>query len=84
MPVGLLDPDALSIESMTRSRDFSVQYLEKGLRKHAKKEYVMFPYNSGDHWIAVIIIPKWLKVLYVDSNRGRKIDLSQLKFVIDE
>jgi hypothetical protein len=35
--VGLLDPHALSVENLTRSRDFSVQYLEKGLRKHAKK-----------------------------------------------
>jgi hypothetical protein len=84
VPVGLLDPYALSIQNLTSSRDFCLQYLEKGLRKYAKKEYVMFPYNSGDHWIAVIIIPKWMKVVYLDSNRGREIDLSGLKSVIDE
>jgi len=61
-----------------------MQYLKKGLRKYAKKEYVMFAYNSGGHWIAFIIIPKWLKVLYLDSNRGRKTDLIGLKPVIDE
>jgi len=61
-----------------------VQYLEKGLRKYAKKEYMMFAYNSGDHWNVVIIIPKWLKVMYLNSNRGYKTDLSELKYVIDE
>ena len=59
-------------------------YLEKGLRKHAKKDYVMFAHNYGVHWIVVIIVSKWQKVLYLDSNRGRKTDLSGLKSVIDE
>ena len=36
-------------------------YLEKSLKKHAKKDYVMFAHNCGVHWIAVIIIPKWQK-----------------------
>ena len=84
MPVGLLDPNPLSIDSMTRARGFSVSYLEKSLKKHAKKDYVMFAHNCGVHWIAVIIIPKWQKVLYLDSNRGMKTDLSGLKSVIDE
>ena len=83
MPIGLLDPDPLSIDSMTRDRGFSVSYLEKSLKKHAKKDYVMFAYNCGVHWIAIIIIPRWQKVLYLDSNRGRKTDLSVLKSVID-
>ena len=59
-------------------------YLEKGLRKHAKKDYVMFAHNCGVHWIVVIIIPKWQKVMYLDSNRGKKSDLSPLKSMIDE
>ena len=84
MLVGLLDLDPLSIDNMTRDRGFSVLYLEKSLKKHAKKDYVMFAHNCGVHWIAVIIIPKWQKVLYLDSNRGRKTDLSGLKSMTDE
>ena len=84
MPVGLLDPDPLSIDSMTRDRGFRVSYLEKSLKKHAKKDHVMFAHNCGVHWIVVIIIPKWQKVLYLDSNRDRKTDLSGLKSVITE
>ena len=48
------------------------------------RKTVMFVHNCDVHWIAVIIIPKWQKVLYLGSNRGRKIDLSGLKSVIDE
>ena len=48
------------------------------------RKTVMFVHNCDVHWIAVIIIPKWQKVLYLDSNRGRKTDLSGLKSVIDE
>jgi amino-acid N-acetyltransferase len=84
LPVGLLDPDPLSIETLTTDRDYSVRYLEKGLRKHANKDYVMFAHNCGGHWIAVVIISKWGKVLYLDSIRGSKKDLSGLKSLIDE
>ena len=82
--IGLLDPNPLSIDSMTRARGFSMSYLEKSLKKHAKKDYVMFAHNYGVHWIAVVIIPMWQKVSYLDSNRGMKTDLSGLKSVIDE
>ena len=84
MSVGLLDLDPLSIDSMTKGRGFSVSYLEKSLKKHAKKDYVMFAHNYGVHWIVVIIVSKWQKVLYLDSNRGRKTYLSGLKSMIDE
>ena len=84
MPIGLLDPDPLSIDSMTRDRGFSVSYLEESLKKHAKKYYVTFAHNYGVHWIVVIIISMWQKVLYLDSNRGRKTYLSELKSMIDE
>ena len=49
MPVGLLDPNPLSIETLTTDRGYSVWYVEKGLRKHAKKDYVMFAHNCGGH-----------------------------------
>ena len=84
MPVGLLDPDRLSVGTMDIDRDYSMRYLEKGLRKNVKKEYVMFAHNCGGHWVTVIIIPKWQKVLYLDSNRGKKSYLTPIKSVIDE
>jgi hypothetical protein len=84
VPVALLDPDALSIVNLRRDRGYSVAYLERCLRKYAQEKYVMFAHNCGGHWIAVIIIPNWHKVLYLDSNRGIKSDLSSLKYVIDE
>ena len=71
MPVGLLDPDPLSIKTMNTDRGYSVVYLE-------------YAHNCGGHWIAIIIIPKWQKVMYLDPNRGRKSDLSPLKSMIDE
>jgi hypothetical protein len=84
VPVGLIDPDPVSIKTMSADRGYSLGYLEYCLRKYAKKKFVMFAYNCGGHCIAVVIVPKWQKVLYLDSNRGRVSDLSPLKFVIDE
>jgi hypothetical protein len=84
LPVGLVDLDPLSIKTMNIDRHYSVGYLEYCLRKYAKKNYVKFVHNCGGHWIAVIIVSKWQKVMYLDSNRGRKSDLSGLKSVIDE
>jgi hypothetical protein len=84
MSVGLIDPDSVSIKTMSADRDYSVGYLEYCLRKYAKKFFVMFAHNCGGHWIAVVIVPKWQKVLYLDFNRGRASDLSLLKSVIDE
>ena len=84
MPVGLIDPDPVSIKTMSADRGYSVGYLEYCLRKYAKKNFVMFAHNCGGHWIAVVIVPKWQKVLYLDSNRGRALDLCPLKSMIDE
>ena len=84
MPVALLDPDALSIITLNSKRSYSVAYLERCLKKYVQKKYVMFAHNCGGHWIVVIIVPNWQKVLYLDSNRGMKTDLCGLKYVIDE
>ena len=84
MPVGIIDLDPVSIKTINTDRGYSVDYLEYCLRKYAKKKFVMFVHNCGGHWIAVIIVRKWQKVIYLDSNRGRKSDLSPIKSVIDE
>ena len=84
MPVSIIDPDLVSIKTMNTDRGYSMDYLEYCLKKYAKKKFVMFAHNCGGHWIAVIIVRKWQKVIYLDSNRGRKSDLSPIKSVIDE
>ena len=84
MPVGIIDPDPVSIKTINTDRGYSVDYLEYCLRKHDKKKFVMFAHNCGGHWIAVIIARMWQKVIYLDSNRGKKSDLTPIKYVIDE
>ena len=44
----------------------------------------MFAHNTGGHWILVVIIPKWNKALYFDSQRSNARDYSVLKEVINE
>ena len=84
MHVGIIDPDLVSIMTINTDRGYSVDYLEYFLRKYAKKKIVMFAHNCGGHWIAVIIARMWQKVIYLDSNRGKKSDLTPIKSMIDE
>ena len=57
---------------------------EKTLHKFARKKLIMFAHNTGGHWILVVIIPKWNKALYFDSQRSKARDYSVLKEVINE
>ena len=84
MPVGNIDPNPVSIKTMNTDRGYNVDYLEYCLRKYAKKKFVMFAHSCGGHWIVVIIARMWQKVIYLDSNRGKKSDLTKIKSVIDE
>ena len=84
MSVGIIDPDPVSIKTMNTDRSYSVGYLEYCLKKYAKKKFEMFVHNCGGHWIAVIIPRMWQKVIYLDSNRGKKSNLTPIKSVIDE
>ena len=84
MHVGIINPDLVSIKTMNIDRGYSVDYLEYYLRKYAKKKFVMFAYNCGGHWIAVIIARMRQKVIYLDFNRGKKLDLTPIKSVTDE
>ena len=44
----------------------------------------MFAHNTGGHWILVVIIPKWNKTLYFDSQMSKARDYSVLNEVINE
>ncbi|XP_066334726.1 uncharacterized protein [Miscanthus floridulus] len=78
----------MSLDSITFDRDKVLQYVQKAFTKYTKNDYIMFAYNSGglagDHWIVVVIIQKWNKVIYLDSNRSENHDFSVLKLLIDE
>ena len=84
MPVGIIDLDPVSIKTINTDRGYSVDYLEYCLRKYAKKEFVMFAHKCGGHWIAIFIARMWQKMIYLNSNRGKKSDLIPIKLVKDE
>ena len=58
--------------------------LGKALHKFARKKLIMFAHNTCGHWILVIIIPKWNKTLYFDSQMSKARDYSVLNEVINE
>ena len=58
--------------------------LGKALHKFARKKLIMFAHNTGDHWILVVIIPKWNKALYFDSEWSKACDYSVIEEVINE
>ena len=84
VPVGFLDPELMSMSTMDQERSYVVEYLGKTLHKFARKKLIMFAHNTCGHWILVIIIPKWNKTLYFDSQRFKARDYSVLKEVINE
>ena len=84
VPVGFLDPELMSMSTMDQDRSYVVEYLGKTLHKFARKKLIMFAHNTGGHWILVVIIPKWNKALYFDSQRSKMRDYSVLKEVINE
>ena len=58
--------------------------LGKALHKFARKKLIMFAHNTGGHWILVVIIPKWNKALYFDSERSKARGYSVIEEVINE
>ena len=84
VPVGFLDPELMSMSTMDQDRSYVVEYLGKTLHKFARKKLIMFAHNTGGHWILVVIIPKWNKALYFDSERYKAHNYSVLKEVINE
>lgn len=85
LPVGFLDPELMSATNINSDKSYVVEYVTKALQYHAKKKMIMFAYNPGDHWLLVVLIPKWNKVLYFDStSRSRGRDHKKLKEVLNE
>ncbi|TVU24829.1 hypothetical protein EJB05_27289, partial [Eragrostis curvula] len=84
LPVGFLDPELITLSTMCVDKSYVVDYVRKALGKFAKKKCIMFAHNPGQHWVVVAIVPKWNKVLYLDSARSSPRDDSLLKDVLDE
>lgn len=84
LPVGFIDPETMSLSTITCDKSYVVDYLTKALMKQFVKDCIMFAHDTGDQWILVVLIPRWGKVLYFDSMRSEKRDHSLLKDVINE
>ena len=84
VPVGFLDPELMSMSTIDQERSYVVEYLRKALHKFARKKLIMFAHNTGGHRILVVIIPKWNKALYFDSERSKARGYSVIEEVINE
>ncbi|KAJ1273962.1 hypothetical protein BS78_05G026300 [Paspalum vaginatum] len=84
IPVAILDPEMMSIVVMETEKKASVDYLAKALAWYSRKEYITFFHDNGNHWVLVVIIPKWNKVLYLDSLISQLHDFNLLKGVINK
>jgi hypothetical protein len=84
MLVGFLDSELMSLATINLDKSYVVGYVAKVLQKYTKKKLIMFAHNTGGHWILVVIISKWKKTLYFDSQRSKPRDHSVLKVVLSE
>ena len=80
--VAFLDCEVLS--NSLREHEYSVSFMKRTFVKYAKKNVIISAYNSDGHWIAVLILPLQHKVLYLNSLKSLKTNLSMLSKVIDE
>ena len=83
-PVAFLDPECFSQSNIQNNRDFFVSYTKRAYQSYAKKRVIISCYNTGEHWIAVAILPKQNRVLYLDSYRILGTNFSELVLAIDE
>ena len=42
----------------------------QAIKKAMKHDYVVGAFNTGSHWVLVIIAMKWNVVWYLDSSKG--------------
>ncbi|KAL6622684.1 hypothetical protein ACP70R_032563 [Stipagrostis hirtigluma subsp. patula] len=91
LPVGFLDPSAMSTSQLNAGGSDVFDYLVKALSHFiaTKKHYVMFAYNTiskegSSHWVLVVIVLPLKQVWYLDSLRHVKRDYTNLGKVIDQ
>ncbi|TVU01375.1 hypothetical protein EJB05_53144, partial [Eragrostis curvula] len=86
-PIAVLDPQMLVLSVIKDDKDGEVvTYVAKAISQSSKtKEFLMFPCNTGGHWIAVIIFLKWKTIYYLDSllHSGTNYDIEILTDLLD-
>jgi hypothetical protein len=66
-----LDPQILMRTNLqtTSSRQEVVQYFFKAIRHYGNKEMLVVPFNTGNHWVTLLIFTKYDQVWYCDFLR---------------
>ena len=64
--VGILDPQIFSATMV----QFKTKDVTEAIKKAMKHDYVVGAYNTGSHWVLVIIAMKWNVVWYLDSSKS--------------
>ncbi|CAL4993902.1 unnamed protein product [Urochloa decumbens] len=84
LPMGFLDPEVLSLSTMSSDKSYVVDYLTKALKHFEKKNCIIFSHNTNGHRMLVVVVPRWGKVLYFDSIRSQLREHTLLIEVINE
>jgi len=64
--VGFLDPQIFSATMVQFKSNDVIQAIKKAMNHN----YVVGAFNTGSHWVLVIIAMKWSVVWYLDSSKG--------------
>ena len=73
--MGFLDPETMSLSTITCDKSYVVDYLTKALKQLVKKYCIMFAHNIGD---------KWILGTHSKSKRSKSRDHSLLKDILNE
>ena len=74
LPVGIMEPQVFLKSNIRCNESAVVDYVKSVFNRYAKERdsLIMFAHNTGDHWLLVVVIPKWNKVVYLDSDRSKQ------------
>ncbi|TVU39753.1 hypothetical protein EJB05_13192, partial [Eragrostis curvula] len=57
-PCAFVDPAPMTIDNLHDDGQGVVKLLVKAIRHYKDKEYIMFPHNTGGHWVLDIAFPE--------------------------
>ena len=79
LPVGIMEPQVFLKSNIRCNESVVVDYVKSVFNRYAKEpdSLIMFLHNTG--WLLVVIILKWNKVLFLDSDRSKQRGHSLLK-----